>query len=151
MDGTPGQISLDFPTPIDTDFNRRPDGSVDLQASYQLNGQNLSWRKAKANNRNGYINFTRVVASCEWCVGFGYAEVESIHPRDTVLRCGSDDGITVWVNGKLVHRNEVGRGYEPNSDQTPIHLHAGVNRILVKIDNYTSGWGFGVSIPHPIM
>jgi alpha-galactosidase len=149
--GTPGQITLDFPTPIDTDFSRRTDGSVDLKATYQLNGQQLAWHKAKANNRTGYVNFTRVVAPCEWCVGYGYAEVESIHPRDTVLRCGSDDGITIWVNGRLVHRNEVGRGYTPNSDQTSIHLHAGVNRILVKIDNYTSGWGFGVSIPHPIM
>ena len=109
----------------------------------------LAWRKVKANNRNGYVNFTRVVSSCEWCVGYGYAEVESIHPRDTVLRCGSDDGITIWLNGKLIHKHEVGRGYTPNIDQTPIHLHAGVNRILVKIDNYTSGWGFGVSIPRP--
>jgi hypothetical protein len=148
---TPGKITLDFTTPVDAEFGRRSDGAVDLKASYQMNGQLLTWKKAKANNRNGYVNFSRVVASCEWCVGFGYAEVESIHPRDTVLKCGSDDGITVWVNGKLVHQNEVGRGYTPNSDHTPIHLNAGVNRILVKIDNYTSGWGFGVSIPHPIM
>ncbi len=147
---TQGKVTLDFGTPIDADFAKRADGSIDLKSTYQLNGENLSWRKVKANNRNGYINFTRVVASCEWCVGYGYAEIESIHPRDTVLRCGSDDGISVWLNGKLVHKNEVGRGYTPNIDQTPIHLTAGVNRILIKIDNYTSGWGFGVSIPKAV-
>jgi len=34
------------------------------------------------------------------------------------------------------------RGYLPDNDQVPIHLKAGVNRILVKIVNGASGWGF---------
>ena len=144
---TPGRISLDLSTPIDADFAKRGDGSIDVQAAYQMNGTSLTWKRVKANNRNGYINFTRVVSASEWCIGYGYVEIESIHPRDTVLRCGSDDGITIWLNGKRVHKHEVGRGYVPNIDQTPIHLSAGINRIFVKIDNYTSGWGFGVSIP----
>jgi alpha-galactosidase len=146
---TPGRVSLDFATPVDAEFAKRGDGSIDLHATYQVDGVKRGWKLAKANNRNGYVNFTRVVEAKEWCVGYGYAEIVSIHGRDTVLKCGSDDGIAIWVNGKLVHKNEVGRGYTPNSDQTQVRLEAGVNRILVKIDNYTSGWGFGVSIPKP--
>ena len=72
-----------------------------------------------------------------------------MHPRDAELRCGSDDGIRIWLNGKLVHDHEVRRGFNPDSDKVPIHLKAGRNCILVKIDNYRAGWGFGVAIPKP--
>ncbi len=143
----PGKVALDLATPVDADFAARGDGSVDLKATYIVNGAGLVWKKAKANNRTGYVNFTRVLATCEWCVGYAYVEFESIHPRDTVLKCGSDDGIRIWLNGKRIHQNEIGRGYTANEDQIPIHLAAGMNRLLVKIDNYQGGWGFGISIP----
>jgi hypothetical protein len=28
-----------------------------------------------------------------------------------------------------------------------VRLRPGVNRILVKLDNYKNGWGFGLSLP----
>ena len=67
--------------------------------------------------------------------------------RQTIFRFGSDDGIKVWVNGQLVHANEVGRAYKPNADRAPASLKAGLNRILIKIDNYTGDWGFGMAVP----
>jgi hypothetical protein len=90
------------------------------------------------------------IGKLEWCLGYGYAEVESIHDRDTVLHCGSDDGIRIWVNGELVHDHEVGRGTTgPNQDQAVIRLKAGINRILVKNSQYVNGWGFAVRIAAP--
>ena len=70
-----------------------------------------------------------------------------MHGRETVLSCGSDDGIVIWVNGEEVHRNEIGRGYSAGSDSCSIYLKPGKNRILLKIGQYIGGWGFGVSIP----
>ena len=93
------------------------------------------------------MNLGRELGKVEFCVGYAYAEIESVHPRQTVLRCGSDDGIRVWLNGRVVHSHEVGRAYKPCSDEVPIRLEAGTNRLLVKVDNYHGGWGFGVSIP----
>jgi hypothetical protein len=83
----------------------------------------------------------------EWSVAYAYTEVEIVHARETVLRCGSDDGIRIWLNGEQIHSREVGRPYRPNDDEISIYLRPGTNRILVKIDNYQGGWGFGVSIP----
>jgi hypothetical protein len=60
---------------------------------------------------------------------------------------GSDDGIRVWVNGKVVHNHEVGRGYSAGADAFTIQLKAGINHIVVKCDNYRNGWGFGMMIP----
>ena len=50
----------------------------------------------------------------------------------------------------MVHSHEVGRCYRPCSDEVPVRLEAGVNRLLVKVANYHGGWGFGVMIPKPI-
>ncbi len=80
-------------------------------------------------------------------MAFAYTEVEEVHAREAVLSCGSDDGIRIWLNGQVVHSNEVARGYTADSDSVVVQLKAGVNRILVKIDNYRAGWGFGVSLP----
>ena len=148
-DSVPEQISLDLTTPVEGDFARSADGSVDLKKTYANgSGAALQWVKASA-RRKGNVNFDDTIGRHEFAVAYGYTEVESIHPRDAVLRCGSDDGIRIWINGKLVHDHKVRRGFAADSDRVPIHLKAGRNFILVKIDNYRAGWGFGVAISKP--
>jgi hypothetical protein len=133
---TAGKISLDLKTTVEEEFVRRGDGSVDLK----------KWKAVKATRKNGAVDLASALGAQEWCVGYGYAEVESIHPREAVLKCGSDDGIKLWLNGKLIYTREEGRAYKP-TDEVSIYLKAGVNRLLVKCDNYTRGWSFGVAIP----
>jgi alpha-galactosidase len=143
---TPGTISLDFPTPVDAAL--RPDGSVDLDAGYTVNGAPMKWKPVTADKR-GFVNLGKHAGKTEWAVAYGYAEVESVHPRDVVLKCGSDDGIRIWLNGQLVHNHETVRNYSLGADQVPVHLPQGINRILVKIDNKRAGWGFGIAVPKP--
>ncbi len=143
---TAGKVSLEMRTPVEDDFLRRGDGSVNLKASYECDGASLKWTCAQASKR-GRLDLSTALGQVEWAIAYGYAQIESVHARDTILRCGSDDGIRIWLNGKVVHSHEVGRAYSPNADEAAIHLKSGTNRLLVKIDNYTSGWSFGVSIP----
>ena len=83
----------------------------------------------------------------DWAVGYGYVEVEDTHGRECVIRCGSDDGIKIWLNGKVVHSKDVSRTYDLSSDQVSVYLKPGTNRLLVKVTNHKGDWGFGVSIP----
>lgn len=53
----------------------------------------------------------------------------------------------MWVNGERVHSRQSGRAYKPGDDEVGVRLRAGVNRILVKFDNYHGAWGFGRAIP----
>jgi alpha-galactosidase len=148
-DATPQTISLDLTTPVESDFARSVDGSVDLSKTYSNgSGAALAWMKATA-RRKGNVNFDDTIGRHEFAVAYAYTEIESVHPRDAELRCGSDDGIRIWLNGKLVHDHEVRRGFAPDSDKVLVHLKAGRNCILVKVDNFRSGWGFGVAIPKP--
>ena len=145
----PQHVSLDLRTPPEDDFRKRVDGSVELSAAYRVKGQTLKWRpvpKGKDPVR-GFVDLAAVLGQSEWCVAYAYTDVQEPGARDALLRCGSDDGIRVWVNGQEVHSHDTGRAYRMDSDLFPVRFRAGVNRILVKITNQTGGWGFGVAIP----
>ena len=106
----------------------------------------VAWKEVAAQAKRGFVDLNKHLEPSEWCVGYAYTEVESIHAREAHLRCGSDDGVRIWINGEIVHSNDVIRGYAPGSDQLRVQLKSGVNRILVKITQGTGGWGFGVGL-----
>ncbi|HEY0866565.1 MAG TPA: hypothetical protein VGE01_04275, partial [Fimbriimonas sp.] len=69
--------------------------------------------------------------------------------RDQTLQAlfGSDDAAKVFVNGQLVHRIWTpGRGAEPESDRFAVPAVKGTNKVLVKVDNASGGWGFYLSL-----
>ena len=121
-------------------------GGPDLSATYQSGDNTAAWKSYTA-GKKGFVNLDKVVGRAESAVAYAYAEIESIHGRETVLRCGSDDGIKVWLNGKVVHQNDTQRSYSAVEDEAAIYLQEGVNRLLVKITNQVGGWGFGVAVP----
>jgi alpha-galactosidase len=144
----PGRATLETNTPFERELvslaERR--GAVDLTKPVGWGDVTLEWRPACAGKR-GFVDLGKLLGEVEWAMAYGYAEVESVHARDTILKCGSDDGIKVWLNGELIHAHEVGRAYLPGNDEVAARLVAGVNRLLVKVVNYSGGWGFGVSVP----
>jgi alpha-galactosidase len=142
----PGKATLETTTPLEASPHAfaallltGPPASAGGDAAQQ-------WRPACAGKR-GFVDLGKLLGDTEWSVAYGYAEVESVHARDTLLKCGSDDGIKIWLNGKVVHEHEIGRAYLPGSDEVAVRLRAGVNRLLAKVVNYTGGWGFGLSVP----
>jgi uroporphyrinogen decarboxylase len=139
----PGQVSLDMPTPVEAAFGERGAGRVYLGAAYQAAGEALPWRPATA-NVNGIVDLDACLGRAEWACAYGYVEVESPRDQAVTFEFGSDDGIKVWLNGEVVHVNEVQRACQAAVDRVPVRLRRGANRLLVKIDNYISGWGFTV-------
>ena len=59
---------------------------------------------------------------------------------DAVLELGSDDGIKVWLNGEVVHANNVTRGCTPNEDTVPVRLPAGWSTLLLKVTQGAGEW-----------
>lgn len=133
-----------------------PDGEVstswvspDVDEAIFASGEHKAgWRETIA-NKKGYVNLGRAIGNHDNAVAYAYTELESVHAREAVLKCGSDDGIKIWINGTVVHNNGVVRGYTEKEDEARIRLEEGTNRILVKITNAVHGWGFGVAVPRP--
>jgi hypothetical protein len=141
-----GRVRLDQRTAVEDELERRGDGSVDVTAPVcGGRGSTMRWKPLGA-DRRGFVDLAEALGPADWVIGYAYAEVESAAARPSLLRCGSDDGIKVWLNGQAVHANEVGREYLAGSDETPVTLRAGVNRLLVKVDNYQGCWGFGLEL-----
>jgi len=58
------------------------------------------------------------------------------------LSLGSDDSIKLWINGTLVLDRDVARAAAPDQERVTVPLHAGDNRLLMKICNGAGDYGF---------
>ncbi len=65
------------------------------------------------------------------------------------LLLGSDDGIKAWLNGAVVHSNNVDRGAVADQDMAPIRLKKGVNELLLKVTQGGGGWAACARIVGP--
>ena len=63
-------------------------------------------------------------------------------PRDLPISLGSDDGIKVFLNGKQILANNIGRGAEPDQEKITLNLKKGENFLLLKIHNGSGPSGF---------
>jgi hypothetical protein len=59
------------------------------------------------------------------------------------LWAGSDDGLQITVNGKIVHTNPGMRGCSEDQDKVKdVELVKGWNTVLLGISQGGGGWGF---------
>ncbi len=58
----------------------------------------------------------------------------------------SDDGLHVWLNGRLILENDADRGLEPNQEYIPLALKKGRNLLLMKINNRGGLQGYYFSL-----
>ena len=63
-----------------------------------------------------------------------------------MLEIGSDDGVKVWLNGELVHSNNVMRGVTTGEDKVKVNLKKQWNELLLKVTNGAGGWGASVRL-----
>lgn len=62
------------------------------------------------------------------------------HSTEVKLEIGSDDGVTVWLNGRQVFENIVRRGARLGDDRLRLNLQEGKNVILFRVNNVNGGW-----------
>jgi len=75
-------------------------------------------------------------------VAYALTWVHSDKAQPARLELGSDDGVKAWLNGKLVHANNVARAATPYTDKANILLAEGWNCLLLKITQNDSPWEF---------
>jgi len=69
-------------------------------------------------------------------------------PAKTKVRfeIGSDDGVKIWLNGKVIHANNAKRPVEDGEDKAEAKLQKGWNPVLVKVTQGDGGWGFSLRV-----
>jgi parallel beta-helix repeat protein len=111
-------------------------------------GTEVDWQVFNA-DKFRYFDFTTTFSKTDNLICFARITINAPKEMDTRLSIGSNDGVKVWLNGKLVREAWTARGAEPHQDIVPIHLRSGQNEILAKVANIGGGWGLILAIEDP--
>jgi hypothetical protein len=109
-------------------------------------GAKVPW---KSMPRSDQVNLASFFPGQENCVAYLKAQVIAPADCEGVLLLGSDDGVKVWLNGAVVHSNNIDRGDVPDQDMAPIQLKKGANELLFKITQGGGGWSAHARIVGP--
>jgi hypothetical protein len=82
----------------------------------------------------------------EQLVAYGRTSIHSDKEQSVWLLVNSDDGVKVWLNGQLVHANDVSRAVGGSPDKVKVTLKSGWNDLLLKVTQNNMGWGFAVRL-----
>src|SRR5262249_2312868 len=121
-----------------------PEQGIDLQQSYAgKDNKPVQW-KALPNFRLGEIYDIKQVLNYDWAVVYFYHEMEARDQLLLDLSFGSDDTLSVWLNGQSLLASNIYRGAAPDQDIVNLYLKPGKNQLLVKVCQGESDWAFYV-------
>jgi len=123
-----------------------PEKEIDLTKTYQSMGQEVKWQEITTDDVAGKIDLTKIFAPKENVVAYAMTSLALPEEMDVQIKAGSDDTLTIWLNGVNIHAKNVARGVNPDDDVVGAHLKKGKNTILLKICQGEGGWGYCLRI-----
>lgn len=137
----PGQRGFDIAYP--------PEKELDFAKHYDGKGGKVAWREmdfadGAANNLalfGGDLNQNGVV--------YLHREIEAKAAVEVPAAFGSDDTLTVWLNGEKLIAENTYRALTVDQTKTLLKLRPGKNNLLVKICQGGGEWAFSFSAQTP--
>jgi putative heme-binding domain-containing protein len=108
------------------------EGPIDLSATYRSQSKTLAWQTMK-NDRN--FDFIKLSGACADASFYLYCRVESPVRQQMMLLPGSDDGLKIWHNGRVVWTFAGVRAALPLQDVVYLDLQPGSNDLLFRVNN----------------
>lgn len=116
---------------------------VDLKATWEgKGGQKVAWKAVDfpdAVVHNFHPHFPK---NPEWSGVYLYRDIDAPVAVDLPASFGSDDTLTVWLNGQKIVASAEHRGAAPDQNLATLKLKQGKNQLLLKINNGGGDWGF---------
>ena len=94
------------------------------------------------NNSSDVVNLANIFSPHSYVYAYSFLYVQSPTTIPAKLWIGSDDGIRIWLNGTLVRSHHIHRDHDTDQEVIYLTLNPGSNRLLVKCEQITNGWGF---------
>ena len=117
-----------------------PEKETDLAKTYPgRNGEKAAWKEFKDFRLGALVDLKRFKESDNCCI-YLYQEIEARAAAELPVSFGSDDTLTVWLNGeKLLEENEI-RAAAPDQNRAVLKIRQGKNRLLLKVCNAAGEW-----------
>lgn len=133
-------------TRLTTDYFAADGGEANVMPAPGVNHGAKTW--TATSRGDGFINLKEALGSTQtYCTVYAHVYVLADTAKSGVrLVVGSDDGVRVFLNGALIHDNDIDRSHDyfnPDTDAiSGLSLNAGENRLLIKVRQETSGFSF---------
>jgi len=88
-----------------------------------------------------YINLDTAMYNFDQAVAYLRTEIISDIQKPARLEIYTDDGVKAWLNGKLIHENNVSRGIQDEPDVVNVTLKEGTNQLMLKVTDDIWSWG----------
>ena len=125
------------------------DHPVDLNATFDGRERTRpSWNPVQAGG-DGRVDLGSIYSRGNNLSAFAVAEVVSPSRGQGRLIVGSDDYLTIWIDGKRVYDFHGPRAWNRDQDRVDVTFAEGPNRLLVRCGNVSSDWAFSVAVRPP--
>ncbi|MCZ6603333.1 MAG: DUF3857 domain-containing protein, partial [Planctomycetota bacterium] len=115
-------------------------------AVYGGKKRDVGWRRVPVIDPLGWVDLDAMLRPNEECLAYATTFVKSEKDQDAFLRVGSDEGLKVWCNGRLLLERDVHRKARRDQDGVGIALRKGWNQILIKVAERDGSWRFAARI-----
>ena len=131
-----------------------PEKGVDLEATYKsAGGADIKWKPILKEGEQPLqpesVDLLEHFRPNMNVCAYAYTTIDCEQARQVSILAGSDDTITVWVNGEKVIASDVYRSADPDTERADVRLAKGKNEILVKVCQGTGGWEFYLRVVGP--
>ncbi|MDQ7778786.1 MAG: DUF3857 domain-containing protein [Planctomycetota bacterium] len=126
-----------------------PEREVKQDAEYKGKQGMNRWFVPTARPVYGYVDLGAILRLDENVFAYAAVFVHSPLDADGALHIGTDGAVKVWLNKKLVHKNDAYRNFALDQDVVRVKLRKGWNYLLVKSCQKRGPWRFAVRVTDP--
>ncbi|OGW75428.1 MAG: hypothetical protein A2Z72_00350 [Omnitrophica bacterium RBG_13_46_9] len=112
-------------------------------------GEIFKWFRPYEYEDYGYVNLGNVFLPQAHACAYALTYIYSPKKDKALFKIGSDDGVTVRVNRKIVWDNPEQRLPSLDNDIVEVALEKGWNEVLLRISQKWGGWGFYFRVTDP--
>ncbi len=119
-----------------------PEQEIRLDAECAgVDGKPVRWSRKDA-FKDGVVNDLKIFETNDYVCAYLYREIESPVAQEVAVDMGSDDTVTVWLNGERLLAKKVARPCKLGDEHLTLPLRAGTNRFLMKVCQDNLWWAF---------
>jgi CubicO group peptidase (beta-lactamase class C family) len=108
--------------------------------SVNISGKTYQWKYFDSDA--DIVDLDKRYNGVDFAIAYACADITMANPGKVLLGIGSDDGVKVWLNGKLVHQKWAARSINQDDDLITLNMKKGINQLIIKVQDIQQGWSF---------
>ena len=107
----------------------------------EKNDKSVNWKifRPTSKDQPWRVDLGRLIGGSNRCA-YLRTYLHTDTKQDVRLEIGTDDGVKVWLGGKLIHEVNTSRGLSVGQDKVKATLQKGSNELLMKVTQGGGGW-----------